>query len=130
RKSEVPRALWSRFEGPTRLAAADVLSNVAHCHWKLDGDGRSPVNLLAIHSDDIRPIVEDCVREHESLPTVFNYGGSRNRGVVSCLIDVLGKIGNEHSVRALRELVDDFEFGRDAIRAIESIRKPVVQPTS
>ncbi len=73
----------------------------------------------------IASIVEDCLRNHESLPTVFNYGGSRDRSVVSHLINVLGRIGDHKSARLLQEFVDDLEFGTHAIRAIESIRKPI-----
>lgn len=130
RGNKVARTIWSRFEGPTRLAAADVLYNIAHCKWKIEGDGRSSVNLLALYADNIRPIVEDCLRGRASLPTVFNYGGHLNRGVVSYLIDALGHVGDHDSVQLLQELVDDLEFGKDAIHAIESIRKTVAQPAS
>lgn len=130
RKSDIARRLWSRFDGPTRLAAADVLYNIAHCSWKLDGDGRSPLNLIAIYPGEIRPIVEDCVRQRESLPSAFKYGGSRDRSVVSYLIEVLGKVGDEDSVRLLQELVDNLEFGRHAIHAIESIRGALAKPAT
>ena len=130
RQSDVARTLWSRFEGPTTLAAADAFYNVAHCGWQLASASRAPVDLLAIYPNDIRPIAEACLRERESLPTVFNYGGSRNRSVVSHLIDILGRIGDERSARLLETLIDDFEFGTNAIRAIESIRKAVVQQAS
>jgi hypothetical protein len=125
RKSDVARMLWSRFEGPLRLAVADVLYNVAHSGWQLVENGRLPVNLVAIFPNDLRPIVEDCLRERESLPTAFNYGGSRDRSVVLYLIDVLGSVGDDNSIRLLQTLVDDLELGPHAIRAIQSIRKPV-----
>ena len=128
RGSDAGRTLWSQLGGPTRLAVADVLYNVVFCDWKLAGDGRSPVDLVAIYPDDIRAIVEDCLRERKSLPTVFNYGGSRDRNVVSYLIDVLGRVGDENSARLLQTLIDDLECGKHAILAIESIRKSAAHP--
>ena len=56
--------------------------------------------------------------------------GRLNRGVVSYLIDALGHVGDHDSVQLLQELVDDLEFGKDAIDVIESIRKTVAQPAS
>jgi hypothetical protein len=130
RKSHIASGLWDRFEGPTRLAVADVLYHIAQCRWKVEGEGHSVIDLVSTYPNDIRQIVEDCVRERASLPSVFNYGGSRDRSVVSYLFEVLGKIGDENSARLLQESIDDLAFGRDAIRAIESIRRPAVQPTS
>ena len=89
--------------------------------------GPPSVNLREAYAHEIRPIVEDCIRERESLPTVFNYGGSRDRTVVSYLIDVLGKTGNVNSISLLQELVDDPDLGQDAIHAVESIRRTIVQ---
>ena len=122
RKNDVARALWSQFDAPTRLAAADVLYNVAHCSWHL-GASRQPVDLVALYPNEVRALVADCLRERESLPTVFNYGGSRDRNVLSYLIDVLGRVGNETSARFLQSLIDDVELGKYAITAIHSIRK-------
>ena len=128
RGSDAGRTLWSQLGGPTRLAAADVLYNIVFCGWKLAGP-RQPVDLVAPYPDDMRLVVEDCLRERESLPTVFNCGGSRNRNVISYLIDVLGAVGDENSIRLLQTLIDDLEFGRHAIQAIESIRTSVAHPT-
>ena len=77
----------------------------------------------------MRLVVEDCLRERESLPTVFNCAGSRDRNVISYLIDVLGTVGDENSIRLLQTLIDDLEFGKHAIQAIESIRTSVAHPT-
>ncbi len=128
RQNELAQTLWAHLQGPTRLATADVLYNIRHCAWQLSEDGRPSVDLLATYPQAIRPIIEDCIRQREALPTVFGYGGSRNRQVVPYLIDVLGTIGNENSARLLEQLVDDLEFGRDALRAIDSIRRRAGQP--
>ena len=113
--------------GPTRLAAADVLHNIVFCGWKLAGP-HQPADLVALYPDDMRRVVEDCLRERESLPTVFNYGGSRDRNVISYLIDVSGTVGDENSIRLLQTLIDDSEFGKHAIQAIQSIRTSVAHP--
>ena len=81
-------------------AAADVLHNIVFCGWKLAGP-HQPADLVALYQDDMRRVVEDCLRERESLPTVFNYGGSRDRNVISYLIDVSGTVGDENSIRVL-----------------------------
>ena len=59
---------------------------------------------------------------------MFNYGGSRDRNVISYLIDVLGTVGDENSIRLLQTLIDDSEFGKHAIQAIQSIRTSVAHP--
>ena len=127
RGSDAGRTLWSQLGGPTRLAAADVLHNIVFCGWKLAGP-HQPADLVALYPDDMRRVVEDCLRERESLPTVFNCGGSRDRNVISYLIDVLGTVGDENSIRLLQTLIDDSEFGKHAIQAIQSIRTSVAHP--
>lgn len=122
RNNEVARSRWSQFEGPTRLAAADVVYHLATSYWKIDFTDHPTIDLLTLHKAEIRPILEDCLRERESLSSVFNFGGSRNRSVISHLISTLGTIGNEGTARLLHTILDDMEFGTDALRAIESIR--------
>ncbi len=123
RGSDVGAPLWSRLEGPTRLAVADVLFHIANCEWRLAGESRSPTDLVTEYPDQIRPLLEDCLRNRAGLPTVFNHGGSRDPQVLLYLIDVLGRVGEESTAQLLCTVMDDPELGRRAISAIESIRK-------
>ena len=122
RKSDVARTVWSQCDLPTRLAVPDVLYNVVHCRWQL-GEPREPVDLVALYPNEVRALAEHCLRERESLSTVFNYGGGRGPAVVSYLVEVLGRVGDENCARFLQSLIDDVELGKYAIAAIQSIRK-------
>jgi hypothetical protein len=126
RQSSAAQKTWAQFEGPTRLAAADVLHNVIGCRWQL-GERTRPLDLVSMYAEKIRPIVEDCLRGRELLPTVFAYGGSRAPAVILNLIDILGRIGDERSARLLHTLIDDEQIGPAAIKAIGAIRKPLGQ---
>ncbi|MDP1572027.1 MAG: nuclease-related domain-containing protein [Vicinamibacterales bacterium] len=126
RQSSTARKSWSQFEGPTRLAAADVLHNVIGCRWQL-GERPSSLDLVSMYSEEIRPIVEDCLRGRDLLPTVFAYGGCRAPAVILNLITMLGRIGDEGSARLLHTLIDDDQLGPAAMEAIEAIRKPIRQ---
>lgn len=126
RQSSMARGLWSQFEGPARLAAADVLHNIIRCRWQL-GECAKPLDLASLYPAEIRPIVEDCLRNRELLPTVFAYGGSRAPAVILDLVSILGRIGDEGSARLLHTLIDDEQFGAAVVGALESIRKPIGQ---
>ncbi len=129
RQSSIARGLWSQFEGPARLAAADVLHNVISCRWQL-GERAHLLDLVSVYPAEIRSIVEDCLRGRERLPTVFAYGGSRAPAVILNLISILGRIGDERSTRLLHTLIDDEQFGAAVVGALESIRKPISQSAS
>jgi len=115
------KALWRRLTGQAALATADVLYQWAHsCCFDLDNE--TP-DFVTTFPEEIRPILEQCIPNKELLPTVFGYGGSRDRNVIRFLIDALGKIGSNTSIPVLQAIVDDSEFGKDAIQAIELIRR-------
>ena len=126
RKSDLARTVWSQCDVPTRLAVPDVLYNVMHCRWQL-GEARGSVDLVALYPNEVRALAEHCLRERESLTTVFNYGGSRDPAVVSYLVDVLGTVGDENCARFLQSLIDEVGLGEHAIAAIQSIRKANAQ---
>ena len=117
--------LWARFEGPILLAAGDVLYQLSHSEWCI-GNDRQVIDLIAMFAKEVRPIVEYCITQRESLPSVFRYGGSADRDVIRFLIHTLGKIGDETANPTLRSIVDDREFGKDSIQAIESIQKTIL----
>src|SRR6266540_3879823 len=117
--------LWARCEGPVLLAAGDVLYQLSHSRWFL-GDHRTGINLITMFAKEVRPIVEYCIIHRESLPSLFQHGGSTDRNVIRFLLGALGSIGDDSAIPTLQEIVDDREFGKDAIQAIESIRKTIV----
>lgn len=116
------KELWARFDGPVALAAADVFYQLTHSQWRLRD--RCPVaDLISTFAKEIRPILEQCITDRESLPTIFRYGGSCDRNVIRFLIEALGTIGDAATVLKLQLIADDPEFGRHAIQAIQSIQK-------
>ncbi len=117
--------LWARFEGPVLLAAGDVLYQLRCSHGHL-GHHRPVVDVVTTFAKDVRPIVEYCITHRESLPSVFRYGGSANRNLIRFLIDTLGRIGDATAIPTLQAIVDDREFGKDAIQAIKSIQKTIM----
>jgi hypothetical protein len=123
--SKLIEKAWARFDGAMVLAAADVLYQLNHSHWQIE-KGDTAIDLVAMFPKQLRPILERCIEDREALPTVFRFGGSRDRGVIRFLIGSLGRLGDATTVPILGTIVDDPEFGKDAIQAIESIEKSIL----
>ena len=123
RESDEGTSVLSGLPRPTRLGVVDVLFQIANCGRMLAADSQAPVDLVAKYPDEIRPLLEDGLRDRGTLPTVFNNGGSRDPEVLEYLVDILGRIGDGSTVQLLTTVMDDPELGRQAISAIESIRK-------
>ena len=69
-----------------------------------------------------RPLLEGAVRQRHRLTSVFRHGGSRDRNVLRTAIFALERVGNPDSIAVLGEITEDSEFGKDAVKAIQSIR--------
>lgn len=115
--------LWARFDGPLLLAAADVFYQLAHSLRRLGDLDNHDIDLIAMFPDQIRPIFEACLARREFLSSVFRYGGSLNRNVIRYLISTLAKMAGTAVILTLEAMVDDNEFGKDAVQAIEDIQK-------
>ena len=121
--------LWARFEGPVRLAAADTLYRLCrYLHNSYFRGASEAVDLVAAFPEEIRHIVETCLEHRETLPSVFQYGGSRDRDLIRFLIDLLGKTGASSAIPLLESIVENAEFGTDCIRAITDIQKRAAPP--
>ncbi len=118
--------LWARFEGLVLLAAGDVLYQLNNSRWIL-WNNCVLVTITSMFPKEVRSIVEQCITDRESLPSVFRHGGSANRDVIRFLIHTLEKIGDATSISTLQPLVDDREFGKDAVQAIKSIQKTTLR---
>jgi hypothetical protein len=117
------QSLWARLDGPVALAVADVLYQLTRCGLFVGDDNAIP-DLISGFSGELTPVFEDCLVNREALPTLFKFGGgSRERRLIQFVIDTLGKIGTSTTLPILQAVVDDSEFGKDAISAIESIQK-------
>lgn len=116
------KVLWARFEGPLALAAADVLYQLSRSHWRFGKENVVP-GLIDEFADELSPVLEHCIRHPDSLPTLFQRGGSANNEVLRFVIHCVATLGRETGISALRPLVDDPKFGKDAIGAIEVLHK-------
>jgi hypothetical protein len=115
--------LWAQLDGRVALATTDVLYQLNHSSLFLGDDSLVP-DLITTFAEELRPILEHCVVHREMLPSLFQHGGgSRKRGVIRFVIEVLGKIQCVSALHLLQAIVDDTEFGKDAIQAIEQIQK-------
>jgi hypothetical protein len=114
--------VWARFDRPMALAAGDVLYQLSHSHWQIEGLDPA-IDPVTMFPKQVKPILESCIEHREGLPSVFRFGGSRDRSVIRFLVGSIGKIGDATTLPILRTIVDDPEFGKDAIQAIESIQK-------
>ncbi len=120
------RELWSHLSGPATLAVADVLFRIANSSWLLRVGG-PPLDLVALFASELGPILEYCLANRGSLPTIFRRGGGDSRGLVRFVIDGLARIGAAGTLPVLRAMADDQEFGKDAIGAIQAIQRGVVR---
>ncbi len=117
--------LWARFQGSVRLAVGDVFYQLRHArNWHFRNDPGA-IDLIAAFPEKVGTIIETCLPHRDALPSIFQYGGSRDRNVVCFLIDTLGQTGGHSSIPLLEALVEDLEFGKDSIRAIEKIHKRI-----
>jgi hypothetical protein len=122
RATAVLEAVAADLDDPLVLGMGDVLYQLGHSRWRLRNDHPS-VDLTATFADQWRPIVLRCLVQRGALPSIFRYGGSRDRNVSAYLIQLLGRIGDGTSAGTLRTLVEDPDLGSQAIRALESIER-------
>jgi hypothetical protein len=117
------KTLWQRFEGSVLLAAADVLFRLRRTGYRPRGVGYEATDLVRDFPTEIRPIFQACLDRRDSLPSIFPTFAGSNRDVIRFLITTLGEMPDSSSVPLLRELVEDPDFGSDAIAALEAIQQ-------
>jgi len=117
--------LWSQLDRPTGLASADVLYQLDHSRWRLGVAMQSPVSeLINSFPSEIGEILEQCIKNRESLTSLFQNGsGNRDGNIVRFLIRISPQVDTSTMITTLRQIADDPEFGKDAIDAIESIQR-------
>jgi hypothetical protein len=115
--------LWERFEGPVRLAGADVFYQLSHLQWRVRDEDRMVVDLIATFPGQVCSIFQTCLAHHDSLPSVFRYGGSKDERVVRFMITTMGSIADLTAIPLLQTFAEDAEYGREAVDAIEAIQK-------
>jgi hypothetical protein len=111
---------WDTLRNEHSSSFPDILHNINHCQWRRE---KGVISLSSCFPDRVRPLLEDAVRNRENLTSLFRNGGSTDQRVLQTAILTLGDVGNEGSILALNDLADDSKFGRDAIRAIQAIRR-------
>jgi hypothetical protein len=91
--------VWEQLTGSTELAAADVLYQLSDSRRL--GDGDTSTDLVKVFEKRVRPIIENCLKNRDSLPSIFQYGGNRDPNVIRFLIGTLGSIGDAKSIPIL-----------------------------
>ena len=111
---------WARLSNGLETAVADVLYQLDHSRMRLAHRSRK-LDLVKDYSCQVKGILEKSLLYRETLPSIFQSGGSPNPEVTRFIIDALGKIGDSQSKRLLLAIADDQQFGRDAVAAAEAI---------
>ena len=112
------KALWAGFSNGMELAVADVLYQLAHSRM---GIQESRFDLVLLCAPQVKSILEGCLHERLSLPSIFQYGGSRDSSVIRFIINSLATIGDGNSKELLVEITEDPMFGKHATAAVEGI---------
>jgi len=116
------QGLWAQLTGPQALGVADVLYQINNSNWKMQTHNLV-AELTTNFGRELQPIIVHCIANRTSLPSIFRFGGRTNREVVRFLIETLGTSGDASAIPVLRAAVDEFDIGKAAIQAIESIQK-------
>jgi hypothetical protein len=103
------------------MALPDVLHNLERSQWRFDKES-PPIDLVELFPDQIRPILHEAVPHRRALSSLFRHGGSSDRSVFQNVLADLGQIGNADSITALKEILEDSEWGKFAVDAVRAIR--------
>jgi hypothetical protein len=114
--------LWASLHEETSLAVADILYQLAHSQWRTMEE-KKHVSLEDRYPEKVRPLLELSLRHRSSPTSLFRYGGRMAPEVIRNILATLGRIGDAKSIFPIAEFVDDQEYGKDAIKAIEEIRR-------
>jgi hypothetical protein len=109
-------------------AAADAFYRLSHLQWRVRDEDRTAVDLIGAFPDQVCPILETCLLHRDSLPSLFQYGGSKDQRVVHFLIATMRSIAGMTAVPLFQTLAENAEYGRGAIDAIEAIQKRCGSP--
>jgi hypothetical protein len=113
--------LWHILRKECAMALPDILHNLQHSQWRFD-KGSPPIDLVEICPDQVRPILHEAIPNRRGLTSLFRHGGSVDSRVFQNVISDLGRIGDEASITALNQILDDSEWGRFAVAAVHAIR--------
>ena len=118
--------LWATLTNTAPLAGADALYRLHNGVALLFLDRAKDFDLVAQCPQEARPLLEYSLQNRRTLSSVFNWGGSKDEALMKFVIESLGRIGNENTVRLLQDIADDPKFGAHAIVAIRRIRESAV----
>jgi hypothetical protein len=113
--------LWRFIQNECAMALPDILHNLEHSQWRFDKE-LPPIDLVELFPDQIRPILDEAIPHRRALSSLFRHGGSSDRSVFQNALADLGQIGNADSITALKEILEDSEWGKFAVAAVRAIR--------
>jgi hypothetical protein len=116
------KAGWETINSEFMLCIPDILYRIGESQWH---QREEPIRLEKVFPDFLRPILESCLQRPTEFTSLFNYGGSRDNSVVKKVIHTLEEIGGRESIAALNTLSEHAVYGRDAVRAIQAIRRRI-----
>jgi len=112
--------LWRFVQTECAMALPEIIHNLEHSQWRFDKES-PPVDLVEIFPNQVRPILHEAVPNRRVLTSLFRHGGSFDSRVFQNVISDLGRIGDADSVIALKEILEDPEWGKFAVSAVRAI---------
>jgi Nuclease-related domain len=112
--------LWRFVQTECVMALPEILHNLEHSQWRFDKES-PPIDLVEIFPDRVRPLLHEAIPNRRALSSLFRHGGSFDSRVFQNVISDLGRIGDADSITALKEILEDPEWGTFAVSAVRAI---------
>jgi hypothetical protein len=112
--------LWLFVQTECAMALPEIIHNLEQSQWRFDKES-PPVDLIEIFPNQVRPILHEAIPNRRALTSLFRHGGSFDSRVFQNVISDLGRIGDANSVIALKEILEDQEWGKFAVSAVRAI---------
>ena len=113
--------LWAAARRAAAPAIPDVLRHLQQ-GMMIELGNRIP-DLVELYRKEVRAVLEEAVIRRAEISSQIGPFSHLNKELVQYTVQTLGAIGNESSVLVLQPMIDDPEFGRNAVNAIFQIRR-------
>lgn len=113
--------LWAAARGIAAPAIPDVLR---HLNRGMMLELGNPIpDLVETYKNEVRAVLEEAIVRRKEMSSLIGSFSRLQKELVQYTVQTLGAIGKESSVFLLQPLIDDPDFGRDAVDAIFQIRR-------